>query len=81
MPCIQERKRYVTDCMRVDTAGHYYTLIFQIPPEVWCFKYVFGLQSYLQPQGVWKPIGIAPFFLKNTHCSVGFAIFSKPKGP
>ena len=26
-----------------------------LPPEVRCFRYVFEVQSYLQPPGVWKP--------------------------
>ena len=30
------------------------TLIFQMPPEVRCFGYVFGVQSYLLTLGVWK---------------------------
>ena len=29
-----------------------------IPPEVWCFRYVFGVRSYLQPRLVLGSLGV-----------------------
>ena len=38
--------------------NHSCTLGFQIPSEVWCFRYMFLWSTYILIFGVWKPRGI-----------------------
>ena len=58
LPCIGLYKPCINlpfgDCAMYFEHG-VYTLVFQMPLEVWCFWGTFLGSKFLQKQGVWKP--------------------------